>query len=189
MQQHGVCPWWIGRVLASPLRRLWSDPATILADRVEHGMTVLEPGPGMGFFTLVLAERVGPHGRVIAVDRQPKMIEGLEWRARKAGVMDRVVARVCDARSMGLDDFAGRVDFTFAFAVVHEMPDARAFFREAATASKACGRLMLVEPAGHVDDALFDAELVAAREAGFMLAERPLIKGCRAAVFERQTDA
>jgi ubiquinone/menaquinone biosynthesis C-methylase UbiE len=37
-------------------------------------MTVLEPGPGMGFFTLELARRVGAPGRVIAVDIQPKMI-------------------------------------------------------------------------------------------------------------------
>ena len=49
-------------------------------------MTVLEPGPGMGFFTLELARIVGPEGRVVAVDVQPKMVEGLQKRARRAGL-------------------------------------------------------------------------------------------------------
>ena len=72
-----VCPWWLGYVLASPLRRWLQDPAAIVAPYVREGMTVLEPGPGMGFFTLELARRVGPKGRVIAVDVQPRMIAGL----------------------------------------------------------------------------------------------------------------
>ena len=62
----GVCPWWAGYILASPLRRLIQDPRSLLAPYVHPGMTVLEPGPGMGFFTLELARLVGPAGRVIA---------------------------------------------------------------------------------------------------------------------------
>jgi len=56
-----VCPWWLGYFLASPVRRwlMREDPAQILAPYVREGMTVLEPGPGMGFFTLELAMRVG----------------------------------------------------------------------------------------------------------------------------------
>jgi len=69
---HTVCPWWLGYVLASPLRRLFLDPVKLLSPYVQAGMTVLEPGPGMGFFTLELARLVGPAGRVVAVDIQPK---------------------------------------------------------------------------------------------------------------------
>jgi hypothetical protein len=47
---HGVCPWWLGYLLASPLRRLMMDPRKLLAPYVHEGMTVLEPAPGMGFF-------------------------------------------------------------------------------------------------------------------------------------------
>lgn len=46
-----ICPWWLGYVLASPLRRWIQDPAAIIGPYVREGMTVLEPGPGMGFFT------------------------------------------------------------------------------------------------------------------------------------------
>lgn len=46
----------------------------ILSPNLREAMTVLEPGPGMGFFTLPLARMVGPTRRVMAVDLQPKMI-------------------------------------------------------------------------------------------------------------------
>ncbi len=48
MTGHGVCPWWVGYCLTSPLRRLLHDPARILAPYIKADMTVLEPGPGMG---------------------------------------------------------------------------------------------------------------------------------------------
>ena len=78
---HRVCPWWLGYVLASPLRRLLQDPVAIVQPYISPGMTVLEPGPGMGFFTIELARLVGGTGRVIAVDIQPKMLDGLKARS------------------------------------------------------------------------------------------------------------
>src|SRR5664280_1593675 len=131
---HRVCPWWLGYWLTCPLRRYGQDPHKILEPYVSEGITVLEPGPGMGFFTLALARLVGPSGRVVAVDVQPKMIERLKRRAAKAGLLDRVDARVAPAESMGITDLQGSADFTLAFAVVHEFPDAGRFFAEVAAA-------------------------------------------------------
>jgi hypothetical protein len=68
MAEHSVCPWWVGYLLASPLRKLWQEPARILTPFVRPGMTALGPGPGMGFFTLELARLAGPAGRVVAID-------------------------------------------------------------------------------------------------------------------------
>ena len=182
---HRVCPWWLGYFLASPLRRLFSgSPHAVLAPYVRSGMTVLEPGPGMGFFTLELARLVGPGGRVVAVDVQPKMIAGLRRRAEKAGLLERIEARLAEAKSLGVDDLAGQVDFTLAFAVVHEMP--KGVFPQAAAASKRGARLLLAEPAGHVSDAAFAKQLEAAKAAGFSLAARPSIRGCHAALLERE---
>src|ERR1700756_208254 len=128
MAGHGVCPWWIGWFLASPFRRLVQDPALIVTPYVRAGMTVLEPGPGMGFFTLELARLVGPSGRVLAVELQPKMLEGLKRRAAKANLSGRVDAPLGAKDSIGLTDVSGTVDFALVFAVVHEMPDAGHFF-------------------------------------------------------------
>ena len=78
---HRICPWWLGYWLVSPLRKLRENPSKALAPFVREGMVVLEPGPGMGFFTLAVARLVGPEGRVVAVDLQPKMLASLERRA------------------------------------------------------------------------------------------------------------
>jgi SAM-dependent methyltransferase len=184
-EPHHVCPWWIGYLLASPLRRVFYRPAAILAPYIREGMTVLEPGPGMGFFTLELARMVGASGRVIAVDIQPRMLDALRRRAAKAGVLDRVDARLAKPGSLGISDLAGRVDFTLAFAVVHELPDAAAFFREAAQASKPGARLLFAEPSGHVNAAMFETELQAARAAGFAPVEAPSLRRSRAALLEK----
>src|SRR5512144_2327435 len=99
-----VCPWWIGYLLATPLRKLVQDPAAILAPFVREGMTVLEPGPGMGFFTLEAARRVGPRGRVVAVDLQPRMLAALRRRAARAGLGDRIDAREARPDTLGVGD-------------------------------------------------------------------------------------
>jgi ubiquinone/menaquinone biosynthesis C-methylase UbiE len=183
-QQH-VCPWWLGYFLTCPVRRFLTDPARILAPYVREGMTVLEPGPGMGFFTLELARKVGATGRVVAVDIQPKMTEGLKRRAAKARLLERIDARLAQPQSMGLDGLAGAVDFMLAFAVVHELSDRGAFFGEAARAMKPSAYLLLAEPTGHVSVEQFDAELREAAQAGLDVVERPSIRRSRAAVLKK----
>jgi len=183
---HSVCPWWIGYLLASPVRRwLGQDPVEILSPYVREGMTVLEPGPGMGFFTLPLARLVGHSGRVIAVDLQPKMIENLKRRAAKANLLDRIDARVTSAETMGIGDLQEKVDFTLAFAVVHEFPDAGHFFAEVARASKQNARMLLAEPRGHVRDERFQAELKTAATVGLVATEPPAIPRSLAALLAK----
>ena len=186
---HRVCPWWLGYWLTCPLRRYGQDPHKILASYVREGMTVLEPGPGMGFFTLELARLVGSSGRAVAVDVQPKMIERLKRRAAKAGLLDRVDARVAPAESMGITDLQGSADFTLAFAVVHEFPDAGRFFAEVAAASKPRATVLLAEPSGHVKAAAFDSELQAAAAAGLRLVDHASIRHSHAALLKKSWGA
>jgi SAM-dependent methyltransferase len=185
MAGHSVCPWWVGYFLANPLRRLIQDPGRLLVPYVHPGMTVLEPGPGMGFFTLELARLVGATGRVIAVDVEPRMIKGLRRRARKAGLLDRIDARVNQPASMQLDDVEGRIDFVFAFAAVHEMPAPAPFFAETARAMGPGSSLLLAEPAGHVDVAEFAGEVKAATQAGLSIVSSPLLRGSRTALLRK----
>jgi tRNA A58 N-methylase Trm61 len=177
-----ICPWWLGNILANPLRRRIHDPASILGPFVSEGMTVLEPGPGMGFFTMELARRVGPSGRVVAVDVQPRMLEGVLRRSGKEGLSDRIETRLARGDGMGLDDLAEKVDFVLAFAVVHEMPDAERFFAEAGSSMKLGSRLLLAEPRFEVPEPKFADTLRVAGRYG-LRTERPLsIRWTRAAV-------
>lgn len=182
---HRVCPWWLGYLLASPLRRLAHDPVKILSPYIHAGMTVLEPGPGMGFFTLDMARLVGPSGRVVVVDIQSKMLTSLNRRLIRAGLLERVDARLAEPDSMGLEDLAGGVDFVLACYMVHELPAPRKFFQEVAAVLKPGGSVLLAEPTGHVNAADFEDQLRMADEAGLKLVERPSIRRSRAAVLRK----
>jgi len=184
---HRICPWWVGYLLASPVRHwLGQDPVEILSPYVREGMTVLEPGPGMGFFTIPLARIIGSTGRVIAVDVQPKMIQALKRRAAKENLSNHIDARVTSAETMGIADLAEKVDFTLAFAMVHEFPDAAHFFREVSHASKPRARELLAEPRGHVNEKDFSEELAAAGAAGFSAVNQPVIPISITALLEKR---
>lgn len=177
-----VCPWWLGALLAGRVRRLLQDPHAIVAPHLGAGMTVLEPGPGMGFFTLEMARLVGPGGRVVAVDVQPVMLEGLRRRAERAALLDRIDVRLCPRDAMGVEDLAGKVDFVLAFAVVHELPDVARFFGEAVRALRPGGRLLLSEPRLHVKPRDFAATLAEAAAAGLEKEGEPAIRWSRSAL-------
>jgi ubiquinone/menaquinone biosynthesis C-methylase UbiE len=53
---------------------------------VQPGWTVTDFGCGNGYYTLKLAQQVGPEGRVFGVDIQQEMLDMLEQRAEEAGV-------------------------------------------------------------------------------------------------------
>ncbi len=139
----------------------------------------------MGFFTLELARRVGPKGRVLAIDVQPKMLAGLVRRAAKAGLADRIEARLPKGERLGLEDYAGKVDFALAFAMVHEVSNPAALFADIHHALKPGGKLLFAEPAGHVGAAAFEASLSQAREAGMTVESRPSLGRSHAAVLVR----
>jgi SAM-dependent methyltransferase len=132
---------------------------------------------------------VGAPGRVIAVDIQPRMIAGLKHRLAKAGLLERVEVLLAQPDSMGIGGgFAGRVDFTLAFAVVHEMPSAGRFFAEVSAASKPRATLLFAEPRGHVTDAQLADELQAAKQAGFAVVDRPSIPRSHAAILKKASE-
>lgn len=182
---HRICPWWWGYLLASPTRRLKQNPRAILGPFILEGMTILEPGPGMGFFTLELARLVGTQGRVVAIDIQPKMIKRLMRRAERAGLKDRIEVRLAKDEQLGTEDLEGTVDFVLAFAVVHELPNAAAFFEEMFRCLKTGGRLFVSEPARRVCEEDFDCTVEMATQSGFVIESRPAVRGNRSLVLVR----
>jgi ubiquinone/menaquinone biosynthesis C-methylase UbiE len=174
MAEH-VCPFWVGYLLLSPVRKLITNPARILRPYVKPGMKVLDAGTAMGFFSLPLARLVGESGHVVCVDLQEKMIASLKKRAVRAGLDGRMEYRVCTQDSLAIDDLAGTLDFAIAIAVVHEAPDARRFLAGIFDALKKGGSLLFSEPAGHVSEDGFDGSLSLARAVGFEIHGVPRI--------------
>lgn len=53
---------------------------------IEHGMTVMDIGSGIGFWAKLLAERVGASGTIIAIDNHSETITRLNNDARELGL-------------------------------------------------------------------------------------------------------
>ena len=172
-----VCPWWMGYLLANPFRKLLQNPDKLVSQYVKPGMTVLEIGPGMGFFTLPLARIVGENGKIICPDIQEKMLGSLSRRVKRAGLQDRVITRLSTSDSLNVSEFFGKADFALAFAVVHEIPDQKKLFNQIFDCLKPNTNLLISEPSGHVTPQSFDEMLKIAQNTGFTEISRPVIKG------------
>jgi SAM-dependent methyltransferase len=84
---------------------------------------------------------------------------------------------------LGIDDLAGAVDFALAFAVAHEVPDQARLLDQIRRGLRPGARLLLSEPAGHVDEQEFRETVEAAERAGFEIVERPSIRRSRSLLF------
>jgi len=179
MPEH-ICPRWVGYLLVCPIRRWFQDPEKILSSYITQGMTVLDIGPAMGFFTIPAARMVGKSGKVIAVDVQEKMLKALVKRAEKAGVAERIIAKLIGPDSIGVSE---PVDLCLLFNVVHEVPDAAALFSQIKAILKSTGKVLLVEPAGwHVSEEQFHDTLALASSAGLKVIAKPEIRRSWSAV-------
>ena len=94
---------------AQSLRDRWQEPERVLDSlQVHPGMVVGELGAGSGYFTLKLARRVGPTGKVLANDIDALALGRLRRDADKAGLgnIETIVGRETDPRfppaSLGL---------------------------------------------------------------------------------------
>jgi ubiquinone/menaquinone biosynthesis C-methylase UbiE len=185
MDNKMVCPWWMGYLLANPVRRLFQNPEKIMAPYINKGDKILEIGPGMGFFSIPMASMTGEKGKVYCVDLQPKMLAVLEKRGKKAGAGNIIETRIATAQSLNISDIYGSLDFALLFAVVHEVPDQGMLFTEVYRALRPGGRMLISEPSGHVTREGFNRTVDIAQEKGFIRLEEPKIPGGVSALFSR----
>lgn len=75
--------------LEGPDRDEWQQPERIMdALAIADGSRVADIGAGGGWFTVRLARRVGPNGRVYAEDIQRQMIESIDRRVQREGLLN-----------------------------------------------------------------------------------------------------
>jgi ubiquinone/menaquinone biosynthesis C-methylase UbiE len=113
----------------------------------ESGERVLEIGPGTGYYTLDLAEWVGPDGAVEIFDIQQEMLDHTMERARERGISN-LHPTLGDARSLPYDDDS--FDAVALTTVLGEIPDQDAALREINRVLKPGGRLVVGELFGDV---------------------------------------
>ena len=81
-------------LLEGPDREEWQKPDLIMdALRIAEGSVVADLGAGGGWFSVRLARRVGPLGRVYAEDIQPQMLDAVKGRVAREN-LSRELARM-----------------------------------------------------------------------------------------------
>ncbi len=181
-----VCPWWVGYLLLCPLRRLAHSPRKTFGPYVKPGMTVLELGPGMGFFTLDLARLVGARGHVIAVDMQQRMLSAIEKRAAKAGLLHRIELRLGGGDNRWAQGLEGKVDVALAIYMLHEVPDVPGFLAAIRRTLAPGGTLFISEPKGHVSKQGYADTVAEARRAGFRAVGYPKMRRSRSVLMAKE---
>lgn len=178
---HGICPWQAGSLLTTSLRALAQNPRRILRDHLAEGITAIDVGCGMGYFSIPIAEMIGSKGKMVAVDLQPEMLDGLKHRAAKKGC-DNIVLHPCGKDTLALGEWTGKASFVLIFYMLHEVPDRQRLIRELYTALANDGKLFFAEPIGHVSAGQFKQSLDMITAEGFKIIASPKVAFSRAAL-------
>lgn len=169
-ESHHICPWWAGYFLINPLRKLSEDPEKIFTPYIRPGMTIIDYGCAMGYFSIPLARMTSPSGKVYCFDIQERMLKKLEKRARKRNLQKIISLHLITGNDQ--NDFAGidhSADFALLYHVVHEVPEKKTLFRNIYRMMKPGALLYFAEPPAHVKAAEFDQSVEYARQAGFVV--------------------
>ncbi|MCD6014839.1 MAG: ubiE/COQ5 methyltransferase family [Solirubrobacterales bacterium] len=143
--------WWRRNPSACPYsQRFWVQAPHPLITRERlratlapaPGERILEIGPGTGYYTLDLAEWVGPEGTLEILDLQREMLDHAMGRVGKRGLAN-VTPTQGDAQALPFDDAS--IDAVVLTTVLGEIPDQGAALREISRVLRPGGRLIVGE--------------------------------------------
>ena len=120
--------------LEGPDRDAWQRPEQVMdALSIGDGSVVADLGAGGGWFTVRLARRVGPNGRIYAEDIQPQMIEVIKRRMQREALTN-VITVQGTATDPKLSP--GSLDAVLIVDAYHELEEPVVLLRNLATALK-----------------------------------------------------
>jgi ubiquinone/menaquinone biosynthesis C-methylase UbiE len=128
-------------LLEGPDREAWQRPEAVMdALNISENSVVADLGAGSGWFTVRLAVRVGPNGKVYAEDIQHQMIEAISRRVAREGLrnVETILGSASDPR------LPQPVDAVLIVDAYHEMEHKVALLRNVAKALKPDGRIGII---------------------------------------------
>jgi ubiquinone/menaquinone biosynthesis C-methylase UbiE len=128
--------------LEGPDRDAWQRPDQVMDTLlIADGSVVADLGAGGGWFTMRLANRVGPNGIVYAEDVQPQMIEAITRRTGRAMLKQvrTVLGTSSDPR------LPAPVDAVLIVDTYHEMDQPVVMLGNVARSLKPAGRIGIIE--------------------------------------------
>lgn len=165
-------------LLEGPDRDAWQKPEQIMdALGIADGAAVADLGAGGGWFTIRLARRVGPNGRVYAEDIQPQMIESIQRRVEREGLKNVTLVHgtATDPRLP-----AAALDAVLIVETFSEMEDPVSLLKNVAKSLKPRGRVGIIEfkadglgPGPTPEERVDERQVLAATaQAGLVLLQR-----------------
>jgi ubiquinone/menaquinone biosynthesis C-methylase UbiE len=114
----------------------------VAALELKPGMAVADLGAGTGFFTRLFAERVGPSGKVYALEIAPEFLEHIAAGARKRGETQvRTVLASQDSVNLPSES----VDLVFLSDVYHHLERPETVLASIRRALRPGGRLVVID--------------------------------------------
>lgn len=116
----------------------------LLVDKLDlrPGQVIADIGAGTGYYSRRIARRIGPSGKVLAVDIQPEMLKLLDRQMQSAGITNvtTILGTTTDPR---LPDAS--VDMAFLIDVYHEFDFPHEMMTAICRSLKPGGRVVFVE--------------------------------------------
>jgi ubiquinone/menaquinone biosynthesis C-methylase UbiE len=167
---RGVFPHQFAWLIDNSLRRVIIMPRT-LADRISilPGATILELGPGSGYFSVELARRT-PQGRLILLDLQPGMLYKARYKLASQGLTNASLV-VCDA-NVAFPLRNNTVDIVVCVSVLGEVKDRMNCITAAFKVLRPGGILVVHESIPDPDLIRFEDLMSLVSRAGFQLRQR-----------------
>ncbi len=116
--------------------------AALDAIGIQKGMNVADIGAGTGYFSIRIAKRVGPTGKIYANDIQPEMLDRLREKSEREGLtnIETVLGSEADPKLP-----TAKMDLVILVDVYHEFSQPQAMLQEIRASLKPDGRLILLE--------------------------------------------
>jgi ubiquinone/menaquinone biosynthesis C-methylase UbiE len=130
--------------LDDPSRLAYMPPdaaATLLG--LKPGMVIADIGAGTGYFSIPFARRIGPLGRVFAVDLQREMLQLLDAKLETSAERGGIELVEGTASETGLPDSS--CDLVFLANIWHELDDRESVLAEAARILRTGGRIAILD--------------------------------------------
>jgi ubiquinone/menaquinone biosynthesis C-methylase UbiE len=180
--KYHVCPWWLCFTFDNPFRTLIHDPREILTPLVKSGDSVLDLGPGMGYFTFPLSDIVGKKGCVYAADIQKEMLQHIENKKNRYDYQN--IKTYLIKKNIDINE---KFDLVLMFWMFHEVQNKDDLLSDITDRLKANGRVLLVEPKLHVSKRSFKKELELAVEHNLQVEGYPEIALSNSALFKKDS--
>ena len=149
----GIFPPKYAFTLLIPLRNLFLSPRKLIKRlELKDNYTVLEIGPGPGYFSLSIARELRK-GKLILADIQKEMLNYSKKRLDKKGIKN-VEYMLCDGHKLKFDDDS--FDIVFMVTVIGEVEEKETYIKEIYRILKKGGILSISELAGDPDKMSID---------------------------------